>query len=65
MADAPPAPKYATEFTCRMCGETKPVHYDWQRCWECYVAAQTKELRTIPGVCLACCLKNHQEQHRK
>lgn len=65
MADAPPAPKYATEFTCTLCGETKQIYYDWQRCWECYTVAATKDMRTIPTVCLACCMKKHQRQHRK
>ncbi len=54
-------PTYANDFTCRYCGQVCAIHYDWQRCYECFEQAGTKDLRTLPGVCLPCCRKNHHK----
>ncbi len=51
----------AHEFVCRFCGAKTQIFYDWQRCWECYQAAGTRNLQTIPSVCPTCCRKKHQK----
>lgn len=48
-----------SELRCRFCGKIEMIRIDWQRCWTCYAQSETRNFRTYPTVCLACCLKRH------